>query len=85
MLYSPFQHLRAYFDTIATDSHAVFLSTNRTAMSNLHTLDKLVCKEATRGLSYHQRQSLLSLQTLGLWDSKKQKDFYHEGDGLCPW
>ena len=54
-------------------------------MANLHTLDKLVYKQATRGLSYQQRQALLATQTLGLWDSSKQKEHYLEGDGLYPW
>ena len=85
LLHSPLQHLKAFFDTIACDSHAAFLTTNRTAMANLHTMDKLVYKEATRGLPYQQRQALLATQTLGTWDSAKQKEHYFEGDSLCPW
>ena len=85
LLHSPFQHIRAFFDAIACDSHAAFLTTNRTAMANLHSIDKLVYKEATRGLSCQQRQSLLATQTLGTWDSAKQKEHYLDADGLCPW
>ncbi len=37
------------------------------------------------GLTQAQRNHLVAIKSLGIWDNAKQLKFYREGDGCCPW
>ena len=74
-----------HYSTIATASHAHFLNSNRTAMQHLQTIDRATYHQATQGLSQAQRNHILAIQSLGIWDNAKQLKYYREGDGCCPW
>ena len=54
-------------------------------MKHLQSIDKVVYHQATQGLTQAQRNHLVAIQSLGIWDNAKQLKFYREGDGCCPW
>ena len=65
-----------HYSTFSTASHAHFLSTNRTAVQHLKSIDKVVYHQATQGLTQAQRSHLLAIQSLGIWDNAKQLEFF---------
>ncbi len=66
LLYAPFQQVKMHYSTLATASHAHFLTSNRTAMQHLQTIDKVTYHQATQGLTQAQRNHLLAIQSLGI-------------------
>ena len=51
----------------------------------MQSFDKITYMAANAKLSYEDRRTLLTAQTLGSWSATKAKEHYKEGDGKCPY
>ena len=71
-------------DAFAAESHARFLSTNRSAFKDMLSFDKDTHRAAINQLAPSTKALVLSAQSLTMSSAGKRLKYFGEGSGRCP-